>query len=104
MTLADVGLPVSYEWGVQHALVFDSALASRLHEVQDSYGTPRFLATPVALTDGRWMLPADILCECVPGGLYYSGFRHLDSNRFSEIEVVPIAEAQALLPPRPSPL
>jgi hypothetical protein len=50
------------------------------------------------------MLTADILTECVPGGLIYGGFSQLDAARFDEIEVVPLAEALALLPVGPSPL
>ena len=98
MTLADVALPVTYEWGVNHALVFDAALAQRLAEVQAAYGDPRHVPNPRLLTDGRWMLTADILTECLPGGLVYGGFQHLDAGRFNEIEVLPIAEAIALLP------
>ena len=49
------------------------------------------------------MLTADILTECLPGGLVYGGFSQLDSERFHEIEVVPLAEAVALLPVTPPP-
>ena len=92
------------EWGVAHALVFGPALAQRLAEVQGQHGDPRHVPAARSLTDGRWMLTADILTECVPGGLIYGGFSHLDSARFGEIEVMPMAEAVALLPARPSPL
>ena len=98
MTLADVTLPVSYEWGVAHALVFDVALAQRLAQVQAQHGDPRHVPAPRTLTDGRFMLTADILTECLPGGLVYGGFSQLDAGRFDEIEVVPLAEALALLP------
>lgn len=98
MTLADITLPVSYEWGVAHALVFGPALAQRLAEVQAAHGDPRHVPAPRLLTDGRWMLPADILTECLPGGLVHGGFSQLDAGRFGEIEVVPIADALALLP------
>ena len=98
MTLSDLTLPVTYEWGVTHALVFDAALAQRLAEVQAAHGDPRHRPAPRLLTDGRWMLAADILTECLPGGLVYGGFSQLDAGRFDEIEVVPIAEALALLP------
>jgi hypothetical protein len=98
MTLADVTLPVSYEWGVAHALLFDVALAQRLGEVQAQHGDPRHVPAPRTLTDGRFMLTADILTECLPGGLVYGGFSQLDAGRFDEIEVVPLAEALALLP------
>jgi hypothetical protein len=98
MTLSDIALPVTYEWGVTHALLFDVALAQRLAEVQGQHGDPRHVPSPRSLTDGRFMLTADILTECLPGGLVYGGFSQLDAGRFSEIEVVPLAEALALLP------
>jgi len=98
MNLADLSLPVSYEWGVAHALVFDAALAQRLAEVQAQHGDPRHVPAPRTLTDGRWMLTADILTECLPGGLVYGGFSQLDAGRFDEIAVVPLADALALLP------
>jgi hypothetical protein len=98
MTLADIDLPVSYEWGVAHAILFDATLAQRLAEVQGQHGDPRHVPAPRTLTDGRYMLTADILTECLPGGLVYGGFSQLDAGRFSEIEVVPLADALALLP------
>jgi hypothetical protein len=104
MTLADLTLPVSYEWGVAHALVFDVALAQRLAEVQGQHGDPRHVPSPRRLTDGRFMLTADILTECLPGGLVYGGFSQLDAGRFDEIEVLPLAETLALLPVDPPPV
>jgi hypothetical protein len=98
MTLADITLPVSYEWGVAHALIFGTALAQRLAEVQAQHGDPRHVPAARSLTDGRYMLTADILTECLPGGLVYGGFSQLDAGRFDEIAVVPIADALALLP------
>ena len=98
MTLSEITLPVSYEWGVSHALVFDAALAQRLAQVQAEYGDPRHVPNPRQLDDGRFMLPGEVLTECVPGGLLYGGFSQLDAERFDEIEVVPIADAMALLP------
>ena len=104
MTLSDITLPVTYEWGVSNALVFAEDHAVRLAEVQAEYGDPRHVPSPRLLTDGRYMLTADILTECVPGGLIYGGFSELDASRFDEIEVLPIADAIALLPePDPQP-
>jgi hypothetical protein len=102
MTLADLTLPVSYAWAVSYALVFDATMASRLAQVQSEHGDPRHVPNPRLLSDGRFMLHADILTECVPGGLVYGGFSHLDATRFDEIQVVPLAEALALLPPDPT--
>ncbi len=98
MTLSDLTLPMSYEWGVAHALLFDVALAQRLAEVQAQHGDPRHVPAPRTLTNGRFMLTADILTECLPGGLVYAGFSQLDAGRFDEIAVVPLADALALLP------
>lgn len=101
MTLADVTLPVTYQWGCDHALVFGPSLAQRLAEVHAEYGDPNIVPSPLPLTDGRFMLTADILTECV-GGFLSVPFSHLDASRFDEIEVLPIADALALLPPSPS--
>jgi len=98
VTLSDIILPVTYGWGTSHVLVFAEDLATRLGEVQAEHGDPRHVPSPRLLTDGRYMLTADILTECVPGGLIYGGFSHLDSSRFDEIEVLPISDAVALLP------
>jgi hypothetical protein len=101
MTLADLTLPISYEEARQYALVFDAALAQRLGEIQAKYGNPRHIPNALPLVDGRFMLNGDILTECLPGGLLYSGFSQLDATRFDEIAVVPWADAVALLPPDP---
>lgn len=98
MTLADVQLPVSNQWGKAHALVFDGALAARLAQVHADHGDPRHVPSPRQLADGRFLLCADILTECVPGGIVYGGFSHLDPARFGAIEVLPWEEAVALLP------
>ena len=98
MTLADVTLPLTYQWGVAHPLLFGPALAQRLAEVQGQHGDPKHVPAARSLADGRFMLTADILTECLPGGLVYGGFSQLDAGRFDEVEVVPIAEALALLP------
>lgn len=98
MTLSDIAFPVTYGWGKEHALIFNAALAQRLAEVQAEHGDPRHVPNARPLINGRFMLNADILTECLPGGLVYGGFSRLDASRFADIEVVPIAEALALLP------
>ena len=89
-------LPVSYEFGQQWAMVFSQELADILAERQ-AENPQQFVAKPVQLTTGDWFLAGDILSE-VPNGLYKVGFATLDQSRFSEISVVPIANALALLP------
>lgn len=100
MTVADLlpSLPLAYDEARQYGLVFDAALAQRLAQVQAE--TPsRHYARPVALTDGRYLLCGDLLSEVGAGGLYAQGFAKLDAARFDEIEVMPWADAVALLPP-----
>lgn len=90
-------LPLPASYCVRFALVFSAALAERLAEVEGEAGGD-FRTGPVLLTDGRYMLHADLLSEVGIGGLYAAAFSMLDSDRFSEIEVIPFDEAVALLP------
>ena len=104
MTLADVAFPVAYEWGVTHALLFTTALAQRLAALHAEHGRPDCLASPVALTDGRLMLTADILTATEPGGYLHQMWQHADMPvLLPAVKVLPIAEALALLP-QPSPV
>jgi hypothetical protein len=99
MTLAAlITQPVSYETAKDFALVFSPALAAQLAAVQSEHGNPRHVASPVDLVDGRKMLCADLLTEVAPGGLYSGGFAHLPSELFPLVEVIPMADAIALIP------
>lgn len=99
MTLADIALPITYEWGVQNALLFSPALAQRLAELHSQYGRPDCIAMPVPLTDGRLMLTADILTATEPGGWLHEMWIHADMEvLLPRVEVIPWAEALALLP------
>lgn len=99
MTLQDITLPVTYEWGRQHALLFSPALAARLAELHAEYGRPDCIAMPVPLTDGRLMLSADILTAVEPGGWLHEMWVHADKAvLLPAVEVVPIADAIALMP------
>jgi hypothetical protein len=95
-------LPLPYDYARQWGLIFGSDLADRLAEVQAEHPTQHY-ARPMLLTNGSYFLGGDLLSE-VPTGLYGTGFQHLDASRFDEIEVVPLAEALALLPAEPSPV
>jgi hypothetical protein len=94
-------LPVPYEYAKQYACVFSAELADRLIEVQAA-NPEQFRVTPLALTDGTFMIRGAILSE-VPNGLYGGNFARLDASRFDEIALVPWADAIALLP-QPDPL
>jgi hypothetical protein len=99
MTLADVTFPVDLAWSRQRMLVFSAEFAQRIANLQEELGDTRYRLTPAALSDGRFAAQADLLTECVPGGFLYPAFSRLDSSRFDEIAVVPIADVLALLPP-----
>lgn len=102
MTLQDIALPISYEWGTQHALVFNSTLAGRLAELHAEYGRQDCIAAPRLLTDGRLMLAADILTAIEPAGWLHAMWEAADKSvLLPAVEVIPIAEALALLPPDP---
>ena len=99
MTLSDIELPITYEWGCDHALLFTPQLAQRLAELHAEHGRPDCLAAPVALTDGRLMLTADILTATEPGGYLHAMWEAADKAiLLPAVEVEPIAEALALLP------
>ena len=102
MTLSDVSLPIADHWGKAHALVFSPALAGRLAELHRTYGSSRCVPMPRQLTDGRLMLCADILTEVVPGGLLADMWAAADKAiLLPAVEVIPWADAVALLPPDP---
>jgi hypothetical protein len=99
MTLADISLPITYAWGVQHALVFSPDLADRLAQLHAAYGQPDCVASPVPLADGRLMLTADILTATEPGGYLHAMWEAADKAvLLPAVEVVPLADALALLP------
>jgi hypothetical protein len=89
-------LPLPYDYAKQYACVFSQELADRLNEVQAA-NPQQFRVSPLALTDGRYMIRGAILSE-VPNGLYAEGFAMLDTGRFNEIALVPFVDALALLP------
>jgi len=99
MTLADlITQPVNYETARNLAIVLTPDQASTLGAVQTQYGNPLHVAAPVPLTDGRLMLCADLLTETGPGGLYAQGFAHLPAELFAQVQILPMADAIALIP------
>ena len=94
-------LPLPYDYARQYACVFSAELADRLVEVQAA-NPEQFRVTPLAMTDGRYLIRGAILSE-VPNGLYGHNFARLDASRFDKIALVPWADAVALLP-QPDPV
>jgi len=102
MTLGDLTLPISYEDAQQYALVFDVTLAQRLAEIHAEHGSNKCRPVPRQMVDGRLMLCADVLTEIGPGGLLEGMWAAADKAVLAQaVEVIPWADALALLPPAP---
>ena len=82
----------------EYALILDESLHDVLIQVQGENPDSRHLADPVSLTDGNYLLCADLLTETGTGGLYEDGFANLPPELFDEVEVIPWSEAVALIP------
>ena len=103
MTLSDLTLPISYADAKAMALVFTPQLAGRLAELHGQHGSPNCVPMPRTLTKGRLMLCADVLTEIGPGGLLHAMWQAADQAVLgASVEVVPWADAVALLPPDPA--
>ena len=81
-----------------YAMVFGAEPYEALQAVQRARPNVQHRAAPVQLTNGQWVLCADLLLETGPGGLYADGFALLSPALFEQVEVVPLEEAVALLP------
>lgn len=102
MTLGDLTLPISYEAARGYALVFTPQLAQRLAELHSQHGSASCVPVPRTLVDGRLMLSADVLTEVEPGGLLADMWAAADKAVLNNaVEVLPWADAVALLPPDP---
>ena len=100
MTLGDLTLPLSYDDARGYALVFTPQLAGRLAELHALHGSDKCRPVPRVLTDGRLMLSADVLTEIEPGGLLHAMWEAADKAVLNAaVEVLPWADAVALLPP-----
>ena len=102
MTLSDLTLPISYADARGLALVFTPQLAGRLAQLHAVHGSTNCVPVPRVLADGRLMLSADVLTEIEPGGLLHAMWEAADKAVLNAaVEVLPWAEAVALLPPDP---
>ena len=104
MTLGDLTLPISYDDARQYALVFDVQLAQRLADIHAEHGSNKCRPVPRVMTNGRLMLSADVLTEIEPGGLLHAMWEAADKTVLNaSVEVIPWADAVALLPVDQSP-
>ena len=100
MTLADLTLPMPYTECKDLALVYSYEVAVTLYQVQEEHGDPRHVPAGRQLTDNRWMLCGDILSEVGEGGILAGGFAYITPEMMEQIEVIPLADAIALIPPQ----
>jgi hypothetical protein len=83
----------------QYALVFDASLAGALAAKWQQHGNTNCVPMPVTLTDGRYMLSADVLSEVHPGGLLHAMWAASDLQAIAAgTEVMPWADAVAMIP------
>jgi hypothetical protein len=80
------------------ALILTPELQSTLVDVQEQLGPRQHQVATVLLTDGRFMLGADLLTEIGETGLYSAGFGQLPPEVLPLVDVMPMAEALALRP------
>jgi hypothetical protein len=99
MKLSDLNLPIDYNEAKNYALVFNEQLANRLTELHHQYGKPDCIPMPLQMTDGRFMLCADILTAIEPGGWLYDMWQMADKTiLLSQVDVIPWVDAVSLLP------
>jgi hypothetical protein len=102
MKLGDLALPISHSDAQGLALVFTPQLAGRLAELHGVYGSSNCVPVPRVLADGRLMLCADVLTEIEQGGLLHPMWEAADKAVLNaSVEVMPWADAVALLPADP---
>jgi hypothetical protein len=102
-TLADIlingRLPVGWD-APGHGLLFSTAVRDAILAAQDD--TMHHRISPVATSDCRWLSCADVLTEAI-NGIYSGIFSRIDWALAAAVEVLPWADAIALLPP-PEPM
>lgn len=81
-----------------YALILSAELSATFAQVQVGLGQRQFTAQARKLTDGRFMLGADLLSEIHEGGLYHEGFAVIPPELLGLVEVVAMAEVLPLLP------
>lgn len=97
MKISDLQLPISDADAKAYAIVFDDQMSTRLAEVWGQYGSQNCVPMPRRMTDGRWMLCADVLTEVMPGGLLHQMWAHVDVSLVGGIEVIGWQQAISML-------
>jgi hypothetical protein len=83
----------------QYALVFPAPLSQAISAKWAEHGSTNCVPSPVQLTDGRFMLSADVLSEVGPGGLLHAMWAASDLQAIAQgTTVMPWSDAVALIP------
>ena len=77
-------------------LVLDTATRDAVLAIQAQHGNPCHQMMPVALTDGRWGIGADVLSEA--SGLFAGTFQHVPRELAAAVAVISREQFMALLP------
>ena len=89
------GTPADYK---AYALLLPLETVLAMQDAQEAVASERHKVQPVATTDGRWLVSADILPELDDDGLFRDALDHFDGTHLTGVEVVPWADGVALLP------
>ena len=81
-----------------HVLVFSEELCNILLAIQNE-NPSTFRVAPFRLTDGRYMLCADVLSEIGERGLFHDNFSLLPTEMFSEVQFISFSEIESVIPP-----
>jgi hypothetical protein len=105
MYLSELTLPMPHAECKDIALVYSYEVAVVLYSTQQEHGDPRHVVGGQSLTDGRYMVAGEMLAEVGDGDLFPWIREYLTQEIMAQIEVIPLADALALLPPEsPSPV
>lgn len=98
VVLSELTLPMPYEECRALSLVYPHEVAAVWYALQQQHGDPRHVGVGMQLTDGRWMMSGSVLSEIHAGGILGWVADCLSPELMASIEVVPLAEAVAMLP------
>ena len=80
-----------------HFLVFSEELRNTLLSIQEANPLP-YRVSPQPITDGRYVLSADVLSEIGERGMFRENFQRLPTEMFSEVQVVAMSDIEDLIP------
>ena len=89
------GPPVDYK---AYALLLPLGTVLAMKAAQGAVASERHKVQPLATTDGRWLVSADILPELDDEGLFRAAMDHFDGAHLAGVEVVDWADGVVLLP------